>query len=68
LDIESLLIALALIAALVALYRKQRRSDAKDSAPHQFFTASEEDTQLTETRTHSPSELPSPRPPGQRRG
>jgi hypothetical protein len=66
LDIDSLIFALLLVAALgLGYWYLRRRSDAGDSAPQHFFGAADEETVMHDTRTHSPSELPSPRPPGQ---
>lgn len=60
-DIESLFIALLVVAVLALGYRLLRhRAAAKGSAPEHFFGGVGEETVMAETRG-SPSELPSPR-------
>lgn len=60
-DIESLLIALGVLAALALGYRLlRRRAPTRPSAPEHFFGGAGDESLMAETRSHSPSELPPP--------
>ena len=49
-EVESLFIALVLVAGVVVAYRAMRRHRAGESAPEHFFGGVDEETHLAETR------------------